>query len=1404
MTSKKFRLTATAVALAACAAAQPLRANAVGDLPEEEKNQDAAVQPEEETMEQPENVTGQEPAEQPEAAVVPDEETVPEEKEETVPEAQEPAGDTGDPDSTPEKAEELQQSGPVSALDPKDKVEYQEPEIKEGPDGSLTETKEGTVTDADGNEKGTAEKTESRTDTSSTEYDPTEKLVDQTTEKKPDGSADVTKTTVRQGTTTDNTEVSGSASASTSQTTTTPKDQLDAETELKDLNIDWKTEKGDAVGNGFTVTGKNTSDDGNSNRLELTRTTTESGPMEAEDIAKLLEAGYTQNADGTYTLTKTVTDANGNQQQTTVTVDASKATRTTTTILQIRVDKSTHTGHQDTEQEFVYPPKTTLTDDEGNTYELDVNELLKNAARNEDGSYTLTEGDKTYTLTPGAESEEVANLTNQQLVDLLGGTEKGYTLKNGEIWLTTVDGEDCRLTVDQTNLLRKTLQMTVSVKNSKGTTAGEQVTGEKTPEQAEAEAKQKAQEKALLDAVRKTAGVDVAFADLTQNENGSYTYTDSTGKTYTYTVSVNGTVTNIYQKTENSGNDRIEESGTHTVIGSAAVNNCILAWTKNGQSYFQSSADSPLTGDLGAPTDATDVQHDAEGRVTEYTIVKDGKTKVYHFRYDEAAKLTDAEKETYALQKLAEEKGMTVEQLQQAGYSVASTNYQGLTRISWDVYDRETVTDQDTNKTETLPEIIAANCDWTITPDSRDETEDQTYTIVWGNRTYTGLTKNGDTYTSEVTDENGHKTTTTITVTRNENLSDAQLSALLREKLNLPENTSFTFDRTGNTVKAEYAMNGTAYRVDCTGLLEQTLDVETQEEYSLTETGKVEDKDNNNIDDVAEELWKKIEEIRKNLKDDQTLFIGDMEIKSDTQKEDIIQKITTVVSLNNVSKEQLIENLKKQEYIAKNIPITIVHTATGGWSETRENFYSGEDSKDRKDYMGHLELISGSRLTLRPDASGNSNVTTCVISPRDLKLEWNYDAEKLIDDIDNTEVDLWKEEIGCGYNYNYTTSFDKSKNTLYDKAVNNGPTASAFYRVTGYVAYNAILDASGKEKHFSYEEAIAAYREAKGYAENYEIPEAELQERIIRLGDKSWYNNPNQHWYQVYTDSAKLSAYGYLDLSSNRCRNITKREGYINLDWVGCYDLELSNLIQVENGEIVGQSQSTIKTYVAPLRIVTKDKVTRNTAELKQADGWQQQGSYDAGYEQKLAPQVTADGESSYTTETPWEETTAETTVSGTRLGGWLDWLWRSEKDPEITLDGDKTEQTGTEGSVQYHYEVTSQKDAPPLVTTTTVNVPGAPDVPETPMAPMVKDETAPEEEQPAAAVEQQEQTEEAAPAELSTAEDSAKNSVEQTVKPGSTLIQTGVDRTAPALFAAVGSYLLALGAFLNHRKRNG
>ena len=1344
MTNKKFKLAAAAVALAACAAAQPMSASAAAETPDLIPENDPVVQPEE-----------KEPAA--------------------------PAKKAADADPAVEKSGTTESSQtPLPVLDPKDTVTYPPAETVQNPDGSVTETAQGTVTDGEtGKDKGTADKTETRTDKESTSYDSVGTVVDKTTTQNPDGSVTETTTTVRQGTTTTDTTVEGSAVSSTSKTETTLKKDLDAGEELKDVAVDWNTGKGAEVGGGYTVTdASEVSEDGNSRQLTLTKVTHETGSMEGQDIAKLIDAGYTDNGDGTYTLTRTITDANGCQQQTTVTVDSSTASRTVTTTLIVKVEKSTQHGHEDVKQDYTYPSETTATDLAGNTYTLHIAELLADPAaqRSPDGkTITVKQGSKTYTLTLGDETTAgQAELSNQDLADLMGGEEKGYTVgKDGAIYRTK-DGETCKLDADQTALLRKQMKVHVKVENDKGTLGSQQLAnGSQTPEQAAAAAKQAALENALTAAAAKASGVKtVSFSELTRNANGSYTYTHD-GRSYTFAVTVSGETSETYQVTETASETNGGESGTHTVTGSATAGGAVIARSESGKPYFQldgSTANSPLTDALGAPSDATDIKTDADGRVTEYTRTVDGKMKVYRFHYDSSASLTDDEKRDYALKQLAAEKGMTVEQLLAAGYTVTGTSFTGLTRIAWDVFDKA-------DSTETAG-TVQQGSSWTIT--SADEGEDAVYTIVKDGKTYTGLKKNGSTYTSEVTDSDGKTVKTTITLTSKNELTDAQLLALLADRTAGASDLAVT--RKDGKVTATYTKDHTIYTIDCTDLLEQTLSVETRESWSLSETRTEDEKD-----DAYDKLWEQIEALQKTLQPNhQILKVGDLEITSTSTKTDIIQKITTAVSLNNMNKDQLAKILKEQEKLAKDPNKKVwVNEDTKGtpdqslYYEQRKNFYSGASG----DNLRHLDLVTDSTLCLLPDKDGVRQSSDCLIIRNGLHLEWNYDVDKLLNNPKSNQEALLTKNIG------YDSEAKHYEYTRIDGSIrdNNNPTKSAFYKLTGTVVYDALTDTDGSVKRYtSYDAAVAAYKAAME-VQGKKVTDDDIKRQVVHLSDKCWYDSGTKNvWYQVYTNSSTLSAYGYMDVSSNDCINVTKDRSGHTSSWYGGYDLKISDLVQVESGEVVGQNESTIKTYLAPLTIITKEADAVNTSmtartastAARSGSGWQQQGSCSAGFQQTTTGTTTKTGTAAYDTVTPWQQTTAETDETAGKLDGKITYTYRSEKDPVVTLDGDKTVQTDTEASVRYTYGCVSTTDADPIVTTTAQTTSGTPE--QTP-ADSTPSET------PSDAV-------------VTPVENPASAPAASTV---STLPQTGVNRLAVWFSALSGSLLLGLGAALNRRKKD-
>ena len=315
-------------------------------------------------------------------------------------------------------------------------------------------------------------------------------------------------------------------------------------------------------------------------------------------------------------------------------------------------------------------------------------------------------------------------------------------------------------------------------------------------------------------------------------------------------------------------------------------------------------------------------------------------------------------------------------------------------------------------------------------------------------------------------------------------------------------------------------------------------------------------------DDAYQKLWDQIDAIRKTLQPNhQTLKVGDVEITSTSTKTDIIQKITTAVSLNNMNEDQLAKILKEQEKLAQdpNKKVWVNEDTVGTqyeemYHELRNNYYTGGTN----DYLQHLELITDSTLHLLPDEGGSSKTTDCLIIRNGLQLEWNYNVDDLLNKPASNQKAGLAKNIGFDKTGGIQGFYEYARTE--NQEHNNNPNKSAFYRLTGTVVYDALTDTDGAVQHYaSYDAAVAAYKAAME-AQGKEVTDADIQRQVVRLSDQSWYDankgTPETVWYQVYLNNSKLSAYGYMDVSSNKCANATKARWNHSNSWYGGYDLK--------------------------------------------------------------------------------------------------------------------------------------------------------------------------------------------------------------------------------------------------------
>lgn len=1333
MTNKKLKLAAMSVALTACVAAQPMAAHAVEGPDSVEDN--AAPQAE------PAPVEGKTAEGEGEGEEEKQEEFVPPVNDEAKKDDQAPAFGPGTKtddiiiDYKPaEKPDETGKSGEDGETDGSDGSG--ETDETENPDGTyvkgdvIDNSKKDEATGKDG-KIGEATKEETPEGSSSTtvvDPDAEVKKGDPVVGKDEDGNTTITTPTETTGTQTTTTTGTGKADSSTTITDTKKGEEINLDDELgKDVRPDWKTDKDAKLGD-YTVDKVEPAEDGNSKELTLKKTSpTEEKEMAAEDIAKLLdvpEGGVEKKTDNegntTYTLKKeeTSTDENGNTvtRVTYYEITGNSVKTTTETTLKLKVEKGTvDVDEKDLTTEIELPSITAKNTDETKTDVIEISseklgEMLKDEYYNNDtGEYVYTETDangKEYTYKV-KKTEDTKPLTNKQLADRLG---EGFTGDDNGVYYK---GE--KLNLDQMEAVRKTLSYTVEV--TEVTKTPGQVSGK---DEAETAAKTEAIKDALRNAAQQNH-IELTEDDLKDIDlaGGTLTVTrEQDGQTITYTFQYKGaeitssqTVSKPSDTTVN-GKDAEDVKET-TVTGTAYVTNGTISWSKKGESGTYTASGTIQPGEHAAKrpdipegaVESTNANGDKVYTVT--TKNPDGSTTetIYTFK-NEAVTLTDAEKEAAAWKALAEAEHKSVEELQKEGYKINSSTFNEITKTTWTV---ETKTSKTETTKETLNQTLVDDT-WTL--------EDTTLKTKDG-QIYKNLKQNADgTYTA-TKEENGKTVTYTFTLGEDKSLDDDTIKAMLAKEF--PEsNGQITLDTTTNTATYKKA-DGSTVTIDYSNLSKKTLKIDksVSDAVSVTETIKTDADLKEAQEKLYQELKKKVESIQ--LKDGEELWIGDLKITDiGTQKEEIIKHFTTAVSHENMSKEALIKALNAQADEAKTTKVTVNQGTK--YEETLNNYYSGESlthnpkepptywngkpkDLEQRDDITHLDLASGAKMDKLPDKNGNVTQTDCVLLAKNQKLEWNYDADKLVKGDGNTTVGLKKHiskdtEDGKGYHYEYDRLDGK----------NNNPEKSAFYKLTGTVAYDALKNDDGTITEFSgwfaEEEAVNAYLKAVGRTnESYQTLNKKQREEILGTyvvpitspGTFVDYTS-----YQVYTKTAEMTSYGYMTRDANTCVNSTYKRQNGTWGYVGGYDLMISDLVQVSEGKVVGQTQSSIKTLWAPLAVRSTQSLENKSLQLDAkhtstpVTTTQNLGS---GYEE----------EGSFTYNVSYQHTDNYTSsesqgVQGTGTGKYKTFTQLVKK-----MFSGKGETSYDEGKVSYTYRTTDNVNTTPVsketVTTTAAHV---------------------------------------------------------------------------------------------------
>ena len=1309
MTNKKFKVAAMSMALTACVAAQPLIANAAD---ENINSNDANVNES--------HSEGGSTASAPVAVASASSDPVTNEQDKGAVDV------IGDPDisvdynhdndkvTKDDSSTTTESTGPVNRNVPiESEPGAQQPsgdgqqggnhetdlnnEQKGEPETDLNNEQEGSKDGGSETEKtpiGEAEKTE--TETKDTKLVLGEPTTTTTTTTNPDGSTTTTTTTTTDAALETTTKVEGEASAKTEEDSSedVKKESLKEELDGKDLS--WDTEPKTKFGD-YTVTDAVEEEDGSKTFTLTKEDKIETGEMTGLDISKLIEAGYTDNGDGTYTLTKEYTDSQGQKQTTTVKVDSSKATKTTSTKLTVRMASQEHekTEELGTKEDTNYPyPSTDITvkDDKGKEHTFNVTYILGKAHENKDGTFTYEdkENNLTYTITKNETDTNLDSLTDTELRDLLNKNTTGskYSVDaEGKLCYTTDQGEVCRVTNEQNTLLRSMLKLGITITDHHGKESDTQKVenSNKTPEQAKADAEKAAQDEALKDAlaqaINKETGKSLTKADITLPEvrDGKFEWTDTaTRKTYTFIYTETGTVSSSPEKISDPTTVKPDASSAekNTETGSAEVTGSTVIWTDKDQTLIQNDSKTETT--FGAGFDFKNIPNgfelDGKADFNEDGTLKSFKTKdgkTYEFTYEKGS----------------------------APDTLTNISNADFTKVTWKMTETKIGSSTSTDTSEPTQIEIERNF--------RKKTEENgTFTFTEtkkGGKTYSGLKKVAG-------DENVYSNddgTVTIRVTTSE-LGVDEIRAALEDK----GYTEVNFNSDGTV---SYKIGDVTYKVTYNTTVE-SITVTTKE--VVKESSSTISVSDTNQKEAEAALKAKIAELQAGLKEGEYIEVNGHHVDQHTEVETIITYFKTAINYKNMSDDEIVAMLKKQKADAVAEGESKYYTGKG----VKHNWDGSHSTKgSNPNYIGHLDLATDSDLLLEDGTTADAILLNT--GDKKFKFEWNESAEDLVNkDIkdkrakfqDSISYDDGKQNGGDGSKGHYEYERQDTGSWIAPDS-NNYPHESAYYRLTGTIAYNSLEDGKEYDTWNDANKALADWVKDHPNDKDY-------KPNIVALSKKDKWDR-EIIVYKAYTYESSLTAYGYMSKDSNTCVNSGYGDTGYGRAWAGGFDLRISGLTQVTKTE----SSAHGKNYYDYYADITKYKTVEQTSDplanslLNVIPGTKTVptettytdtgsglfGSYDQNHSEthNYKKPFTGAGTAEYTTYRTWEDTNAEWDGKFEKLTGAFGFNYTSTSDAEVT-EASKKSCVKTDSSVKYHYSYVERQELDPITDVKTVTTP--------------------------------------------------------------------------------------------------
>ena len=932
-----------------------------------------------------------------------------------------------------------------------------------------------------------------------------------------------------------------------------------------------------------------------------------------------------------------------------------------------------------------------MQDNKGKEHTFNVKDILDNAHDKGDGTliYEDKENNLTYTITKNETDKNLDSLTDTQLRDLLNQNTTGnrYSVDaDGNLCYTTDQGEVCRVTNEQNTLLRSMLKLGITITDHHGKESDTQkVDGsEKTPEQAKADAKKVAQEDALKDAlaqaINKETGKNLTKddIDLSKAKDGKFEWTDSTtSKTYTFSYTEKGTVSSsekINDPTTVKPDASSAEKNTET--GSAEVTGSTVIWTEEGKTLIQNDTKTETA--FGKDFDFRSVpggfELDGEADFNKDGTLKSFKTKdgkTYEFTYTP---------------------GSAPENLK----DISNPNF---TTVTWKMTEKKVdpITSPDTSD----PTHIEIERNFQKTEDNGTFTFTETKE---GGKTYRGLKKvagEENLYRSE----DGSVTITVSTST----LSTDEIKAVLVGK-------GYTDVKVNPDGTASYKDGNVTYNVTYNTTVE-SITVKTKE--VVKESSSTISVSDSNEQDAKKALEEKITALKAGLEEGEYIEVNGERFDRHTEVETIIRAFTTAMNYKNMSDADIVAMLKKQKEDADKEGKSytgegVKHNWDGSHSTTGSN----------PNYIGHLDLATDSDLKLKDGTTADAILLNT--GDKKFKFEWNMSAEDLVNKDkkdnrakfdDSISYDEGKMNDGSGtgdlahyeYERKYTGSWIAPDS-------NNYPHESAYYRLTGTIAYNSLEDGKEYGSKREAEQALAKWRAEHPDAEDY-------RPNVVALSKKDKWDR-EIIVYKAYTYESSLTAYGYMSKDSNTCVNIGYgKDEYGRPKWAGGFDLRISGLTQVTKTE----SSAHGKNYYDYYADITKYKTVEQTSgplanrlldvipgtktvptETTNTDtGSGLFGSYDQNHSEthNYEKPFTGAGTDEYTTYRTWAATTADWDGEYEKLSGAFGFNYTTTSDAKVT-DASKKTCVKTDSSVKYHYSYVERQELDPITETKTVTTP--------------------------------------------------------------------------------------------------